>query len=248
MIRQGDCMLLLPELADESVDMTLTSPPYDGLREYGGCPDVGKLASILLAKTKPGGVCVWVTDDQTAGGGETGSSFRAALAFMGAGWLLNDTMIWRKKNPMPQVRQPRYSQSFEYMFVFSKGAPKTFDPIMVPCKCAGRRYDSTCKQIGGGRKQKDFLINGAKKDSNVWDIAIAQNRTGHPAAFPLELAERHISTWSAPGDLVLDPFEGSGTTAVACRMLGRRHIGFELDPGYAEMARKREEEETNLWI
>lgn len=155
-----------------------------------------------------------------------------------------------KTNPMPQVKQPRYSQDFEYMFVFSKGKPKTFNPIMVPCKCAGQNYDSTCKNMGGenGRTEKHFTINKEKVDSNVWDIAIAQNKTDHPAVFPIEIPLRHIKTWSNEGDVVLDPFMGSGTTGLAALELGRKFIGIDLNKDYCRMAEKRikEYEEKTL--
>lgn len=146
-----------------------------------------------------------------------------------------------KKNPMPQVKQPRYSQVFEYMFVFSKGKPKTFNPIMIPTKCGGQVYDSTCKNIDGesGRVHKTFSINKEKVHGNVFEIAVAQNKTGHPAVFPEELAELHIKTWSNEGDLVLDPFVGSGTTALVSKHLNRNWIGFDVNEEYCRIAEKR---------
>ena len=142
---------------------------------------------------------------------------------------------------MPQVKQPRYNQSFEYMFVFSKGKPKTFNPIMEPCKCANQDYDSTCKNIGGenGRTEKHFKINKEKVKSNVWNIAIAQNKTKHPAVFPIQLAIDHIKSWSNEGDMVLDPFMGSGTTAIAAKNLKRNFIGIDIKYEYCKMAEER---------
>lgn len=152
-----------------------------------------------------------------------------------------------KKNPMPQVRQPRYNQVFEYMFVFSKGKPKTFNPIMVPCKCSGQDYDSTCKNMGGenGRTEKHFKINDEKVDSNIWEIAVAQNKTIHPAVFPYEIPYRHIKSWTNEGDVVLDPFMGSGTTGLAALDLGRKFIGIELNEEYFELSKRRLEENGN---
>ena len=142
---------------------------------------------------------------------------------------------------MPQVKQPRYSQDFEYMFVFSKGKPKTFNPIMVQCKCAGQKYDSTCKNIGGenGRTHKVFNINDKKVKSNVWEIAVAKNKTNHPAVFPEQLAYDHILSWSNEGDLVLDPFVGSGTTGIACAKLNRNFIGIDKVKEYVELSQSR---------
>ena len=245
MLYKGDCRDVLDTLIKQGVqvDLTVTSPPYDDMRTYKNtCEwnlDICKeVIDLLYDITKDGGTVVWVVSDKTVKGGETGTSFRQALAFMEAGFILNDTMIWEKTNPLPQVKQPRYNQVFEYMFVFTKGKAKTFNPIMIPCKCAGQVYDSTCKNIGGenGRKHKTFNINSEKVKSNVWEIAIAQNHTAHPAVFPEKLASDHIISWSNEGDLVLDPFMGSGTTGVACKKLNRKFIGIEKVDEYFDIA------------
>lgn len=247
----GDSEALLKELPDDYVDLVVTSPPYDNLRKYNGIGDTWnhekfkKIANELERVLKPGGIIVWNVNDKTEGGSETGTSFRQALYFMDeCGLRLNDTMIWLKSNPMPQVKQPRYNQVFEYMFVFSKGAPKTFNPIMVPCKCAGQNYDSTCKNMGGesGRTKKHFKINKEKVDDNVWKFAIAQNHSPNPAVYPLELPKRHILSWTNEGDIILDPFIGSGTTAFAAMELGRNFIGFEMNEEYFNWANEKIEE------
>ena len=246
----GDSEELLKELPDNFVDLVVTSPPYDNLRKYNGVGETWnhekfkKIADQLVRTLKPGGIIVWNVNDKTEAGSETGTSFRQALYFMDAGLKLNDTMIWLKTNPMPQVKQPRYNQVFEYMFVFSKGTPKTFNPIMVPCKCAGQDYDSTCKNMGGesGRTKKHFKINSEKVDDNVWQFAIAQNKTIHPATFPYELPYRHIRSWTNEGDIVLDPFVGSGTTALAAIDLDRKFLGFEMDEQYYMLSVDRTDE------
>lgn len=236
----------------DSVDLVVTSPPYDTLRKYG---EVGAtwneitfqtIVANLYSVMKPGGVVVWVVNDQTVNGSETGTSFKQALYFMKVGFKLNDTMIFKKKNPMPQVKQPRYNQVFEYMFVFSKGKPKTFNPIMVPCKCSGQDYDSTCKNMGGenGRTKKHFKINSEKVDSNIWEIAVSQNKTIHPAVFPYEIPYRHILSWTNEGDVVFDPFMGSGTTGLAALNLGRKFVGIELNKEYFELSKERLENAT----
>jgi site-specific DNA-methyltransferase (adenine-specific) len=242
-----NCLDGLDQLDDQSIDLVVTSPPYDYMRQYSGaisawnwdvfCQTVEKLYRVM----KGGGVVVWVIGDQTKNGSETGTSFKQALHFMEVGFNLNDTMIWRKTNPMPQVKQSRYNQEFEYMFVFSKGKPKTFNPIMVPTKCGGQMYDSTCKNIDGesGRTHKTFKINSEKVHGNVFDIAIAQNKTAHPAVFSEEIARIHIQSWSNEGDLVLDPFVGSGTTAKVARDMKRRYIGFDVSEEYCKIANER---------
>ena len=245
----------LDRLPENSVDLVVTSPPYDTLRRYTddcvwSLDKCRVIAEKLYRVVKDGGVIVWVVGDQTKNGSETGTSFKQALMFIEAGFNLNDTMIWEKKNPMPQVKQKRYNQVFEYMFVFSKGLPKTFNPIMVPCKCAGQKYDSTCKNMGGesGRTKKSFNINSEKAKSNIWEIAIAQNKTGHPAVFPYELAYDHIRSWSNEGDVVLDPFMGSGTTGLAAKDLNREFIGIEISEEYFKMSLKRIEENERTRI
>lgn len=243
----GDCLTKMKLIPDKSIDLTVTSPPYDNLRTYGGVIDGWSfdkfkgIARELYRITKNGGVVVWVVSDATIKGSETGTSFRQALYFMECGLSLNDTMIWQKANPMPQVKQPRYNQEFEYMFIFSKGKPKTFNPIMIPTKCSGQHYKSTCKKIGGenGRVKKDFHINDKKVKGNIWQIAIAQNKTNHPAVFPEQIAQDHILSWSNEGDVVFDPFMGSGTTGKMCILNNRNFIGIELNEEYFAIADKR---------
>ena len=243
----GDAEEQLKKIEDNSIDLVVTSPPYDTLRKYNGISDTWNhnkfcaIANELYRVMKPGGVVVWVVNDKTEKGSETGTSFRQALHFMDIGFNLNDTMIWEKSNPMPQVRQPRYNQVFEYMFVFSKGTPKTFNPIMEPCKCAGQIYDSTCKNMGGenGRTHKTFNVNNEKVKSNIWNIAVSQNKTIHPAVYPLQIALDHIRSWSNEGDIVLDPFMGSGTTGLAALELNRKFVGIEMNNEYFELSKQR---------
>ena len=131
----GDCLNVMKQLPAESVDCVITSPPYDNLRDYNGSSvwnfDVFKRAANEIKRIiKQGGVVVWVVNDATIKGSETGSSFRQALYFKEIGLNLHDTMIYQKANPIPQNHN-RYEQSFEYMFVLSKGKPKTFNPLIV---------------------------------------------------------------------------------------------------------------------
>lgn len=243
----GDASDVLAGIERGSVDLVVTSPPYDTLRKYNGVGDTwnhDKFKSVALGLydvLAPGGVIVWVVNDKTENGGKTGTSFRQALYFQSIGFKLNDVMIWRKTNPMPQVRQPRYSQCFEYMFILSKGKPKTFNPIMRKTKFGGKKYDSTAKNMDGesGRHELKYIVNSEAVDYNVWDIAVSQNKTPHPAVFPIEIPERHIQSWTNPGDVVLDPFMGSGTTGLAALAMGRKFIGIELDESYFELSRDR---------
>lgn len=248
-LRKGDCLELMKDIPDNSVDLTITSPPYDDLRNYNSKIDFKQLAIDLYRITKNGGIVVWNVNDKIKNGTKSLSSFKQLLIFNDIGFNVNDVMIWKKSNPMPQVKQPRYNQCFEYMFIFSKGKPKTFNPIMVDCKSADKEYKSTCKKITKNKERtyKEFIINKQKIDNNIWEFAVSQNKTEHPAVFPLELPLRHIKSWSNEGDVVLDPFMGSGTTGIACKKLNRNFIGIELDEKYFNIAKERIEKTQDKW-
>ena len=173
-------------------------------------------------------------------GSETGTSFRQALYAMECGFNLHDTMIWQKPNPMPLTHN-RYEQAFEYMFVFSKGKPKTWNPIMVDCKMAGLKRGGTFQHNGDGNrlpKHTGGFTSDKKQDQNIWCIANA-TKGEHPAPFPEQLISNHIISWSNEGDTVFDPFLGSGTTGKMAKLLGRNFIGIELDEKYYQIATKR---------
>jgi len=207
-----NCLDTMKRMPDGFVDLVVTSPPYDNLRTYNGYSfDFDSVVEQLFRVVKDGGVVVWVVGDATVNGSESGTSFRQALGFIDAGFRLHDTMIWRKTNPMPKVKTKRYFDVFEYMFVFSKGQPKSFNPIMQATKQGGKVYNSTVKKITTGmeRVQKTFVLNGERFKDNIWDIAVAQNKTAHTAVFPEQIAYDHVLSWSVDGDVVYDPFLGS---------------------------------------
>ena len=229
-------------MPDNFVDLTVTSPPYDSLRTYNGYSfNFEQVAKFLYTITKPGGVVVWIVGDETLKGSETGTSFKQALGLKDVGFNLHDTMIWRKTNPMPKFKHKRYSDVFEYMFILSKGQPKTFNPLMQPSKRAGELYDYTAKlkTTGKVRQKKTFNINSEKYRDNIWEIAVSRNDTDHPAVFPEKLVSDHILSWSNEGDLVYDPFIGSGTTAIAAKKLKRNYIGSEISEEYCAIAESR---------
>ena len=238
-----DCVEGLAQMQPESVDFVLTSPPYDNLRRYGDLSawnfeKFQEVAQLLAAVIKPGGVIVWVVGDSTVNGSETGSSFRQALYFKDNCSLnLYDTMIFAKSNPIPG-NQRRYQQAFEYMFVFSKGTPTAFNPIVEKCQQFGRsqqwgRSNNLAEKTAKHLRANDIRITKENKlHSNIFTYGVGSNPTGHPAVFPLKLALEMVATWSNPNDTVLDPFSGSGTTAVAAIQLQRNFIGFEINPDY----------------
>ncbi|MCI4669631.1 MAG: site-specific DNA-methyltransferase [Bacteroidia bacterium] len=232
-----------------SIDLTLTSPPYDNLRTYKGYTfPFEEIAKQIYRVTKEGGVLVWVVGDATIKGSETGSSFRQALYFKEIGFNLHDTMIFQKTNPIPQIYRKRYSNIFEYMFVLSKGAVKTHNPIMIDCLHAGLKLNGTTyKNFSKGEQKRAKLAKPVKKQKikgNIWEYVVGkkaedQEAKGHPAPFPLALAKDHVNSWTKAGDLVLDPMCGSGTSCRAAHELGRNYIGIDISSDYCELARKR---------
>lgn len=238
-----DCLDGLKLLPENSIDLTVTSPPYDNLRSYKGYSfDFEGIAKELFRVTKQGGVVVWIVADATIKGSETGSSFKQALFFKECGFNLHDTMIWKKTNPIPLTHN-RFEQSFEYMFVFSKGFPKTFNPIKIPCVTKGqmRKRKNSNKEEGSAVRNRDevTITKKQKIKGNVWEMPVSNTKLNHPAVFPEQLAQDHIIAWSNEGDIVLDPFMVSGTTAKMAVKTGRKYIGFEISSEYCEIARNR---------
>jgi site-specific DNA-methyltransferase (adenine-specific) len=244
-IHCGDNCDLLGQLPRECIDLVVTSPPYDDLRTYGGHSwDFFGVAWQLKRVLKPGGVIVWVVADATKDGSETGSSMEQALHFKRLGLNLHDTMIWQKPNfAAVGALQTRYAPVFEYMFVLSDGKPKTFNPIKDRAAIsAGKAKSGTIRNADGSMKRKSsegWVQPEFGQRFNVWEMPTESQGQDHPAPFPLALARDHIATWSNPGDLVLDPFSGSGTTAKAAKELGRRFLGLEINPEYCAIAERR---------
>lgn len=249
-LKQGDCLEVMKSIKDESIDLIVTSPPYDNLRTYNGNIEqwnFDKFMSVadeIYRIIKKGGIVIWVVGDATIKGSETGTSFRQALYFKQIGFNIHDTMLYKKQNYVPLTHN-RYEQEFEYMFVFSKGKPKTFNPIMIPCKYAGTETwgnatfhkSNNSGLINCGKKK----INDYKQHGNIFTYmnGKCKETEHHPAPFPEQLAIDNINSWSNENDIVLDCFMGSGTTGVACKKLNRNFIGIEIDEKYFEIAKKR---------
>ena len=255
-----DCLITMSKINDEFVDLVVTSPPYDNLRTYnkfikgnetkynGYSFDFENVAKELYRIIKKGGVLVWVIGDATKNGSETGTSFRQALYFKECGFNLYDTMIYQKTGtPFPS--QVRYNQSFEYMFVFTKGKPNTFNPIMKKNVMAGSVRNTRKYRNSDGEMIPSFngkAVNEYGIQNNIWLMKNGMNKSTkdkiafkHPAIFPEELSEKHIISWSKEGDIVYDPFAGSGTTIKSAIKLGRNWIGSEISKEYAEIIEKR---------
>ncbi len=244
----GDNVEVMRGMPDNCIDLTVTSPPYDNLRSYHGYSfNFEEVAKELYRITKPGGVVVWVVGDATIKGSETGTSFRQALYFKEIGFNLHDTMIYEKSGCGACGSDKAYIQNFEYMFIFSKDIIATFNLI----------YDRENKRVGkiktngkrniftadNGRKYRVIETKKEGRRFNVWRY----NQIGgqdkysnsHPAPFPEQLANDHIISWSNPGDLVFDPFVGSGTTCKMAVLNGRNYLGIDISEEYCQIARKR---------
>ena len=236
-IHVENCLDTMKRMPDGFVDLVVTSPPYDDLRSYNGYSfDFKSIAAELFRVVAGGGVVVWVVGDATKNGTESGSSFRQALYFMSLGFNLHDTMIFEKNSSTYPASKSgnRYSQIFEYMFIFSKGKPKTANLICdKPNKWAGH------KDFSGKLKNP---VPDFSPRNNIWRFVTSFNGVKHPAPFPEQLALDHVESWSAKGDVVYDPFMGSGTTAKAAVLTGRAWLGSEISKEYVEIAEKRLEE------
>ena len=243
----GDNIEILKGLDNNCIDLTVTSPPYDGLRDYNGYSfDFEGIAKQLYRITKEGGIVVWVVGDSTIKGSETGNSFRQALHFKDIGFRLHDTMIWNKGNFTDTGSlKVRYGNVFEYMFILVKEKLKTFNAIKDrKNKHYGTLQHGTVSQINGTKKRvtshnkKTFAEYGQRH--NLWNITPCKQRTiKHPARFPESLAHDHITSWSNEGDVVLDPFVGSGTTCKMAKQLNRNYIGIDISQEYIDIAIQR---------
>ena len=241
-ILNKDCLITLRQMETESIDLVVTSPPYDNMRNYGH--DTKFMFQIICRELcraiKKGGVIVWIVGDQTIKGSETLTSFKQAYSFVNNGLNLHDTMIWRKPNPIP-TQSTRYQQAFEYMFVFSKGKPKTFNPIKIKSKCAGVKVKKhrAVKSSHNYNNEGVYEVAEMKIIDNVWEISNVKNNSKHPAIFPKELVKRHIETWSNENDFIYDPFAGSGTTLIVAKEMNRNYLGNEINEQYYEYAKSK---------
>jgi len=242
-----NCLDTMKRMDNNFIDLTVTSPPYDNLRNYNGYSfDFESIAKELFRVTKQGGVIVWVVNDSTIKSSESGTSFRQALYFKEIGFNLHDTMIYIKNNPTP-IKANRYQPCFEYMFVLSKGVVNSFNPIK-----RNRIYDDFRRKTSFGRNKEGEHQQGTNSSDkeitnyNVWCYNVGGGNTSkdkiafeHPAIFPEQLANDHIVSWSNEGDLVYDPFMGSGTTAKMAIINKRNWIGSEISSEYCDIIQRR---------
>ena len=243
-IYQGDCLELMKQIEDNSINLVVTSPPYDNLRDYNGYSfNFEGIAKELFRIIKDGGVVVWVVGDATINGSETGTSFKQALYFKEIGFNLHDTMIW-EKDTFSFPDKVRYRSVFEYMFIFTKGKLKVFNPIEDKInKYAGCKVHGTSRGKNGITFKKSNCGTITKEKGvrfNIWKQPNEKNNIfNHPAPFPEKLAEDHILSWSNKGDIVLDIMCGSGTTCKMALKNNRKFLGFEISEDYVKIAEER---------
>lgn len=240
-----NCLDTMSRMKDNYIDLVVTSPPYDNLRNYKGYSfDFESTAKELYRIIKKGGIVVWVVGDATVKGSETGTSFKQALYFKEIGFNLHDTMIYAKNNPVPLTHN-RYEQQFEFMFILAKGKPKVFNPIKIATKTNQTyRYRGRSKNYESSysvRAREEYTRTKPDKiDYNIWFYSVGTNdKTKHNAPFPEQLANDHIISWSNESDLVYDPFLGSGTAAKMALINNRYFIGSEISEEYCEIAKNR---------
>ena len=241
----GDCVEFMSNMDEGVVDLTVTSPPYDNLRDYKGYSfDFENIAKQLYRVTKPGGIVVWVVGDKI-NGGRTLTSFRQGIFFQEIGFQMHDVMIYQKKNT-PFMRSNAYTNCYEFMFVLSKGKPNTFNPLKTETARHGKEMLVHNKKSDGVNKKVLKELKKEKTRTNIWAYAVGYGGTTtdkiafeHPAVFPEKLAEEHILSWTEPSDLVFDPMCGSGTTGKMALIHGRRYIGVDISDEYIAIAKER---------
>jgi DNA modification methylase len=245
-IYNENCIDTMAKMPDNFIDLTVTSPPYDNLRDYKGYSfDFESVANELYRVTKIGGVVVWVVGDATINGSETGTSFKQALKFIEIGFNLLDTMIYYINGTGAKGSNNAYWQSFEYMFILTKGTPKTVNRIADKLNInAGKPRSSKgsdkLNEIKTRTERPNIVYPKFSIRENVWKYSPGQNdTTDHVAVFPEKLSADHIYSWSNEGNLVYDPFMGSGTTAKMAHIQKRNWIGSEISKEYTELANKR---------
>jgi len=245
-IYRSDCIEFMKSMDENSIDLTVTSPPYDELRDYKGYSfDFENIAKQLFRVTKKGGIVVWVVGDKIKKGNKTLTSFKQALHFQQVGFNVHDVMIYRKKNT-PFMRSNAYTNCFEFMFVLSKDSPKTFTPLKVKTVRQGKEMLPFNKGADGVNKKILGELKPEKTMTNIWEYAVGfggstSDRLAfeHPAIFPEKLAEDHILSWTKEGDIVFDPMCGSGTTCKMAKKNNRHYIGCDISEEYVKLAKKR---------
>jgi DNA modification methylase len=241
----ADCIEFMTSMPNECVDLVVTSPPYDNLRNYKGYSfEFERIAEGLFKVIKEGGVVVWVVGDKI-NSGRSLTSFRQGIYFQEIGFDMHDVMIYQKKNT-PFMRSNAYTNAYEFMFILSKGKPKTFNPLKEKTVRNGYEMVVFNKGADGINRKNLKELKTEKTKTNIWKYAVGLGGTTsdkiafqHPATFPEKLAEDHILSWSNEGDLVFDPMCGSGTTCKMAYLNKRKYLGVDISEEYINIANAR---------
>ena len=251
----GRAEAVLKKIPDGSIDLVVTSPPYDGIRDYKGFDiDLHAIGEEIHRTLKDGGIAVMVIQDQTKNFGKTLTSFRTVLDWCDTiGFKLFETVIYRKYGAEGAWWNKRFRVDHEYIPIFLKGdRPAFFDKehLKIPSKHGGKTMRGGGTRLTDGTRidTRHITINPTKCRGTVWEYMTAGDGTRlkheHPATFPDNLPADFIRCFCPEGGIVLDPMCGSGTTLLAAKALGREYIGIDVSEEYCDLSGKRLREET----
>lgn len=255
----GDCRDVLKELESDSVDLIVTSPPYADQRKrtYGGVrPDEYvewflPISAELYRVLKPTGTFILNIKERVVNGERHTYVIELILAMRRQGWRWTEEFVWHKKNCYPGKWPNRFRDAWERLLQFNK--QKKFhmyqDAVMVPIgDWAERRLknlsetdlvrDPSRVGSGFGKRVANWVGRDKVYPTNVLHMATETRNRGHSAVFPKALPEWFIKLFTRPGDWVLDPFMGSGTTVTVAQSLGRNAVGIEIHEEYYNMVKE----------
>lgn len=262
-ILQGDSAEVLKTLPDNSIDLIVTSPPYADQRKstYGGIsPDKYvewflPISEQLLRVLKPSGTFVLNIKEKVVDGERSTYVMELILAMRKQGWLWTEEFIWHKKNSYPGKWPNRFRDAWERLLQFNKSKKFAMyqEEVMVPMgdwaksrlknlSDTDKRRDNSKVGSGFGKNISNWIDREKAYPTNVLHLATECNNKKHSAAFPEELPEWFIKLFTKEGDMVLDPFAGSGTSLFVAERMGRSAIGIEIMEEYYKMIKNQLEE------
>ncbi len=240
----------MKKIPDSSIDLVVTSPPYDSLRDYNGFSvDLEKTGKEIYRVLKEGGIAVMVIQDQTKNFGKTLTSFRTILNWCDKiGFKLFECVIYRKNGTEGAWWTKRFRVDHEYMPIFLKGKKPAYfnkENLKIPSKHGGKVMTGSGNRKTNGETTKTVkrAINPTKCRGSIWNYLMAGDKNPlkrkHPAVFPDQIPLDIIECFCPKGGVVLDPFMGSGSTAVAAKKLKRHYVGFDISEEYCDLAKNR---------
>ena len=246
----GDAVEIMKTLPSSSIDIVVTSPPYDRIRDYKGFSlDLSAAGQEMHRILKDGGIVAMVIQDQTKNFGKSLTSFRTILDWCDRiGFKLFETVIYRKYGAEGAWWNKRFRVDHEYIPVFLKGERPLYfnkEHLKIPSKHGGKTMTGGGTRLTNGVRiaTRSITINPTKCRGTIWEYMTAGDgsrlKHQHPATFPNQLPYDFIQCFCPKDGIVLDPFVGSGTTIVAAKNLGRSYIGIDIAQEYCEIAKKR---------